>query len=158
MIDDVKEKDSYENEDNLYELIFNTISNIYQSEKDNDTKNKIIRIITKIIENIVNAETKKENSEKFRRIKTSNPNISLMLDIKGNYEFIKYLGFEEQNSGENIYLYLPTKNINVPLFEKILSYIELLLLNFQEKEGSQNYYEKNNNNKIDKDERPLTEA
>ena len=158
MIDDVKEKDSYENEDNLYELIFNTISNIYQSEKDNDTKNKIIRIITKIIENIVNAETKKENSEKFRRIKTSNPNISLMLDIKGNYEFIKYLGFEEQNSGENIYLYLPTKNINVPLFEKILSYIELLLLNFQEKEGSQNYYESNNNNKIDKDERPLTEA
>ena len=140
------------NDNSVYELVFNTISNINKSENEKSVKIKIIRIITKIIENIVNAELRQEDSEKFRRIKISNPNISLMLDIKENYDFIKYIGFEEQFSEENQYLFLPTKNINIPLYQKILSYIELLLLDFQEEEG---YYESNNNKK---EERPLTEA
>ena len=73
-----------DNYDFIYELVFNAVVNIFNSEKTNDIKIKIIRIITKIIENIVEAETKKEDSEKFRRIKISNPNISLMLEINGN--------------------------------------------------------------------------
>ena len=135
------------NDDNyIYELVFNAISNVSRSKKQTDVKRKIIRIITKIIENIVNAEIKNEDSEKFRRIKVTNPNISLMFDIKGNYDFIKSLGFEEEFFGEDLYLFLPKKKINIPLFQKLLSYIELLLLNFQEnEEDEQNYYEKNNN-------------
>ena len=75
----------------IYNLVFNTISNISMSGKNNDEKVKIIRILTKIIENIVKAETNNEDSEKFRRIKLNNPNISLMLEIKGNTDFIKSL-------------------------------------------------------------------
>lgn len=69
-----------------------------------------------------------------------------MFDIKGNYEFIKLIGFEEEYYKDDLYLYLPKQNVNVHLFQKLLSYIELLLLNFQEnEEEEQNYYEKNNN-------------
>ena len=135
-----------DNYDFIYELVFNAVVNIFNSEKTNDIKIKIIRIITKIIENIVEAETKKEDSEKFRRIKISNPNISLMFEINGNYEFIKLLGFEEDFFGQDLTLYLPKQSINIPLFQKLLSYIELLLLNFQEnEEDEQNYYESNEN-------------
>ena len=132
----------------IYELVFNAISNISRSDKKTDIKRKIIRIITKINENIVNAEIRNENSEKFRRIKITNPNISLMFDIKENYEFIKSIGFEEEYYNDDLYLYLPKQNINIHLFQKLLSYIELLLLNFQEnEEEEQNYYEKNNKRK-----------
>ena len=133
-----------ENNDFIYELVFNTISTIYNSDKTNDIKIKIIRIITKIIENILETEKKNEDSEKFRRIRISNPNISLMFQINGNYEFLKLLGFEEEFRSEDLFLYLPKKSINIPLFQKVLSYIELLLLNFQEnEENEQNYYESN---------------
>ena len=91
----------------IYELVFNAISNISRSDKKTDLKRKIIRIITKIIENIINAEIRNEDSEKFRRIKITNPNISLMFDIKGNYEFIKSIGFEEEYYNDDLYLYLP---------------------------------------------------
>jgi len=38
---------------------------------------------------------------------------------------------------------LPKDNLNIPLYEKLLSYIELLVLNFQDEEKEeQNYYEK----------------
>ena len=120
------------NDNFIYELVFNVVSNISNSDKSNDIKIKIIRIITKLIENILKAETQNEDSEKFRRIKISNPNISLMFDIKGNYDFIKMLGFEEEFSDQELYLYLSKKNLNIPLFQEILSYIELLLLNFEE--------------------------
>ena len=130
-------------ENYIYELVFTSLSNISRSGKKKDIKVKIIRIITKIIENIVNAEITNEDSEKFRRIKLSNPNISLMFEIQGNYEFIKALGFEEEYQGQTKCLYLPKKNINVRLYQQLLSYIELLILNFQENEEEQNYYEKN---------------
>ena len=52
-----------------------------------------------------------------------------MLDIKGNLEFMKYLGFEEQISEDNKYLYLHKKNLNISLLQKISSYFELILLN-----------------------------
>jgi len=138
-----------DNNDFIYDIVFNTISNIESSEKKSEIKTKIIRIITKLIENIVEAEIKKVDSEKFRRIKVTNPNISLMFEINGNYDFIKLLGFEEEFYEQELCLYLPKENINIPFFQKLLSYIELLLLNFQDDDNNeQNYYEvgQNENN------------
>ena len=135
-----------DNNDFIYDIVFNTISNIEKSDKSSEIKTKIIRIITKLIENIVEAEIKKEDSEKFRRIKVTNPNISLMFEINGNYDFIKLLGFEEEFYEQELCLYLPKENINIPFFQKLLSYIELLLLNFQDDENNeQNYYEVDQN-------------
>ena len=95
-IDDNIKIDTIINDNSIYELVFNTVSNVYQSNKENDIKTKIIRIITKIIENIINSEINSENSEKFRKIKITNPNISLMLDIlKNKYQKIT-----------NIYIYI----------------------------------------------------
>ena len=102
----------------IYELVFNIVSNVSNSDNTNEIKIKIIRIIIKIIENIVNAETKKEDSEKFRRIKISNPNISLIFEINGIYDFIKLLDFEEKYYEQDLYLYLPKNNINISLFLK----------------------------------------
>ena len=100
--------------------------------------------ITKLIENIVNAEKNQEDSEKFRKIRVKNPNISLMFEIDGNYEFIKSIGFEEKTIDGNEFLYLPKSNVNIPLLEKLMSYVELLVLNFQsENKDEENYYEKN---------------
>ena len=151
-INDKIENDIINNDNSIYELVFNTVSNVYQSNKEDDIKAKIIRIITKIIENILNSEINGENSEKFRKIKKTNPNISLMLGIKGNLEFMKYLGFEEQISEDNKYLYLHEKNLNIPLLQKISSYFELILLNNEEEGSGQNYF-----SKVDKEEN-LTEA
>ena len=151
-IDGNIDNDIINNDNSIYELVFNTVSNVYQSDKEDDIKAKIIRIITKIIENILNSEINGENSEKFRKIKKTNPNISLMLGIKGNLEFMKYLGFEEQISEDNKYLYLHEKKLNIPLLQKISSYFELILLNNEEEGSGQNYYSKD-----DKEEN-LTEA
>ena len=50
-------------EDNfIYELVFNVVSNISNSDKSSDMKLKIIRIITKLIENILKAETLNKDS------------------------------------------------------------------------------------------------
>ena len=134
----------------VYELVFSTISNISNSDKSNDIKIKIIRIITKLIENILEAEKQNKDSEKYRRIKISNPNISLLFDIKGNYEFIKLLGFEEEFYDGGLSLYLPKENIKISFFQEILSYIELLLLNFQENYEN-NYYESSDKNEIEEE-------
>jgi len=112
----------------------------------------MIRILTKLIENILKAETFGKDSEKYRRVKITNPNISLLFDIKGNYEFIKLLGFEEEFYNEELCLYLPKENLKIPLFQEVLSYIELLLLNFEEN-FENNYYESSENNKIEEDEK-----
>ena len=140
--------DNIDNDNSIYDLVFDIISNINKSKKEEEVKIKINRIITKIIENIINAEINGENSEKFRKIKVNNPNISLMLDIKGNLEFIKYLGSEEQIIENNKYLYLPTKNINILLLQKVSSYIELILLSDQEEGNEQNFYSQKNKMKI----------
>ena len=135
---------SQKNDADIYDLVFNTLSNISMSNKKNEEKVKIIRIITKIIENIVKAETNHEDSEKFRRIKLNNPNISLMLEIKGNTDFIKSLGFQKEFKEGNLTLYLPKEKVDISLFQKLLSYIELLVLNFDENGVKQsNFYEKN---------------
>ena len=146
------QKEKKEKDDNfIYELVFNVVSNISNSDKSSEIKIKIIRIITKLIENILEAEKNNKDSEKFRRVKISNPNISLLFEINGNYDFIKILGFEEEFYGEELCLYLPKENINIPLFQEVLSYIELLLLNFQENYEN-NYYESLENNKMELEE------
>ena len=157
--------DSYNNNDEqndndnfIYELVFNTISNINNCDKENDIKIKIIRIITKLIENIINSEISGEFSEKFRKIKLNNPNISLMLDIKGNLELLKYLGFEEQIIETNKYLYLPTKNLNISLLQKVSSYIELILLNNQSEENEQNFYSQEKESNLTEAEKILRET
>ena len=67
-----------------------------------------------------------------------------MFEIDGNYEFIKSIGFEEKTIDGNEFLYLPKSNVNIPLLEKLMSYVELLVLNFQsENKDEENYYEKN---------------
>ena len=148
------EKENIDKKDDnfIYELVFNIVSNISNSDKPNDIKIKIIRILTKLIENILKAETFGKDSEKYRRVKITNPNISLLFDIKGNYEFIKLLGFEEESYNEELCLYLPKENLKIPLFQEVLSYIELLLLNFEEN-FENNYYESSENNKIEEDEK-----
>ena len=148
------EKENIDKKDDnfIYELVFNIVSNISNSDKLNDIKIKIIRILTKLIENILKAETFGKDSEKYRRVKITNPNISLLFDIKGNYEFIKLLGFEEEFYNEELCLYLPKENLKIPLFQEVLSYIELLLLNFEEN-FENNYYESSENNKIEEDEK-----
>jgi len=65
-----------------------------------------------------------------------------MLDIKRILEFIQYLGFEEQIIENNKYLYLPSKNKNIPLLQKVSSYIELILLSDQEEGNEQNSQKK----------------
>ena len=128
----------------LHKVIYRALSNISKSRKEKEEKVKIVRIITKLIENIVNAEKNQEDSEKFRKIRVKNPNISLMFEIDGNYEFIKSIGFEEKTIDGNEFLYLPKSNVNIPLLEKLMSYVELLVLNFQsENKDEENYYEKN---------------
>lgn len=148
------EKENIDKKDDnfIYELVFNIVSNISNSDKPNDIKIKIIRILTKLIENILKAETFGKDSLKYRRVKITNPNISLLFDIKGNYEFIKLLGFEEEFYNEELCLYLPKENLKIPLFQEVLSYIELLLLNFEEN-FENNYYESSENNKIEEDEK-----
>ena len=148
------EKENIDKKDDnfIYELVFNIVSNISNSDKPNDITIKIIRILTKLIENILKAETFGKDSEKYRRVKITNPNISLLFDIKGNYEFIKLLGFEEEFYNEELCLYLPKENLKIPLFQEVLSYIELLLLNFEEN-FENNYYESSENNKIEEDEK-----
>ena len=144
----LESKNINKNDENfIYELVFNVVSNISNSDKSYDKKIKIIRIITKLIDNILKAEINEKDSEKFRRIKISNPNISLLFEIKGNYDFIKLLGFEEQFINEDLSLYLPKENLNISLFQEVLSYIELLLLNFKENYEN-NYYESQNDDKI----------
>jgi uncharacterized protein YkwD len=147
-----KENINKKDDNFIYELVFNIVSNISNSDKPNDIKIKIIRILTKLIENILKAETFGKDSEKYRRVKITNPNISLLFDIKGNYEFIKLLGFEEEFYNEELCLYLPKENLKIPLFQEVLSYIELLLLNFEEN-FENNYYESSENNKIEEDEK-----
>ena len=133
------------NDDFIYLLVFKAITNLTNSGKTNDLKIKIIRTIIKIFQNIITSELTNKDSENYRKIRVTNPDISLIFDIKGNYEFFKSLGFNEQYFGEDLCLYLPRKNINIPLFYKLISFIELISLNFQD--NSQNYYElKNQNN------------
>ena len=138
---DINEVNS--NNDNLYEMIFGIVTNITLDENNNEIKLKQLNIIEKIIGNIIETEKQKENNEKYRRIKIDNPNISLILKIKGVYDFLVFLGFKEDFYENNLTLYLPKEQIEIKKLKKSLYYMNLLHLNFidNNNEDNINYFE-----------------
>ena len=122
--------DPNENNDNIYEMIFNIVTNITVDNNKNDVKLKQYKIIEKIIANIIETENNNENNEKVRRIKVNNPNIDLILKIKGMYDFLLFLGFKEDYYENNLTLYLPKDNIDISKLDKSLYYMNFLHLNF----------------------------
>ena len=137
------------NDELFYELVFDVASKISNSNNTSQNKIKIMKIVIKLVENILNSETNNNNSEKFRRIKISNPNIQLIFKVDSIYDFMKFLGFNEEFFNEDLTLYLKKENINIQMFQKCISYMNLLLLNFNEnKESENNFYdlEKPSNN------------
>ena len=130
----------------IYEMLFGIVSNIIQDKSKIETKLKQYKILEKIISNIISSEKNKINSEKFRKIRINNPNINLILKIKGVYDFFIFLGFKQkkdENDENNTYLFLPEENISLQKLEKSLFYMNLLNLNFIEDndEDNLNYIE-----------------
>ena len=147
------------NFDYIYEMLFSIVSNIVSDKTKTEIKLKQYKILEKIISNIIIAEKSKKSSEKFRKIRINNPNINLILKIKGVYDFFIFLGFKQENEENNekneSYLYLPEDNISVQKLEKALFYMNLLNINFidLDNEDNINYYEtpqyqENRNKKI----------
>ena len=119
-----------EKTDKIYEMIFNIVTNITIDNNKKEIKLKQYKIIEKIIANIIESEEKNENNEKVRRIKANNPNIDLILKIKGVSDFLKFLGFKEDYYENNLTLYLPKDNIDISKLDKSLYYMNFLHLNF----------------------------
>ena len=128
------------NDEIFYELVFDVVSKISNSNNTNQNKIKIMKILIKLVENILNAETNNNDSEKFRRIRISNPNIELIFKVDSVYDFMKFLGFNEEFYNEDLTLYLKKEDINIQTFQKCLSYMNLLLLDFNENEESENNF------------------
>ena len=120
----------HEGNDSIYEMIFNIVTNITLDTTKNEIKLKQYKIIEKIIANIIETENNNENNEKVRRIKVNNPNIDLILKIKGVYDFLSFLGFKEDYYDDNLTLYLPKENIDISKLDKALYYMNFLHLNF----------------------------
>ena len=129
--------------DIIYEMIFNIVTNITLDSNKKEIKLKQFNIIEKIIANIIEAEKNNENNEKVRRIKVKNPNIELVLKIKGLYDFLLSLGFKEDYYDNNLTLYLSKENTDISKLEKTLNYMNLLHLNFidNNNEDNINYFE-----------------
>ena len=119
-----------DNFDYIYEMVQSIVSKIILDKTKSDIKLKQYNILEKIISNIILAEKLNKNSEKFRKIRINNPNINLILRIKGVYDFFIFLGFKELNENNDIYLYLPEENISLQKLEKSLNYMNLLNINF----------------------------
>ena len=135
------------NYDYIYEMLFGIVSNIIIDKTKLEIKLKQFNILEKIISNIISAEKSQKNSEKFRKIRINNPNIELILKIKGVYDFLIFLGFKQENNKNNEnndeYLYLPEEKISLQKLEKSLFYMNLLNINFIDinNEDNLNYYE-----------------
>ena len=139
--------DNINNLDCIYEMLFSIVSNIVSDKAKIEIKLKQYNILEKIISNIINAEKLNKSSEKFRKIRINNPNIELILKIKGVYDFFIFLGFKQENDKQNenneLYLFLPEEKISMQKLEKTLFYMNLLNLNFIdiEDDDNLNYYE-----------------
>ena len=135
------------NYDYIYEMLFGIVSNIIIDKTKLEIKLKQFNILEKIISNIISAEKSQKNSEKFRKIRINNPNIELILKIKGVYDFLIFLGFKQVNNenveNNEVYLYLPEEKISLQKLEKSLFYMNLLNINFIDinNEDNLNYYE-----------------
>jgi len=133
--------------DYIYEMLFGIVSNIISDKTKNEIKLKQYKILVKIISNIITAEKNNKSNEKYRKIRVNNPNIELILKIKGVYDFFIFLGFKQENKENNenndSYLYLPEENISIQKLEKTLFYMNMLNLNFIEidDENNLNNYE-----------------
>ena len=130
--------------DFIYEMLFGIVSNIISDKTKTEIKLKQYKILVKIISNIIIAERNNKSSEQFRKIRVNNPNIELILKIKGVYDFFIFLGFKQENKENNdSYLYLPEENISIQKLEKTLCYMNILNLNFIEidDENNLNNYE-----------------
>ena len=90
-----------------YENTFNVVSNIMIEESDNKKQILLLKIIIKLLSNIVSTELVEEDNEKYRKIKLSNPNIEKIFQINGIYDYFIYLGFKEKAFDNELYLYLP---------------------------------------------------
>ena len=130
--------------DYIYEMLFGIVSNIITDKTKLEIKFKQFNILEKIISNIISAEKAQKNSENYRKIRINNPNIELILKIKGVYDFLIFLGFKrENNENDEVYLYLPEEKISLQKLEKSLFYMNLLNINFIDinNEDNLNYYE-----------------
>ena len=130
--------------DYIYEMLFGIVSNIITDKTKLEIKFKQFNILEKIISNIISAEKARKNSENYRKIRINNPNIELILKIKGVYDFLIFLGFkQENNEKDEVYLYLPEEKISLQKLEKSLFYMNLLNINFIDinNEDNLNYYE-----------------
>jgi len=130
--------------DYIYEMLFGIVSNIITDKTKLEIKFKQFNILEKIIANIISAEKARKNSENYRKIRINNPNIELILKIKGVYDFLIFLGFkQENNEKDEVYLYLPEEKISLQKLEKSLFYMNLLNINFIDinNEDNLNYYE-----------------
>ena len=133
--------------DYIYEMLFGIVSNIISDKTKTEIKLKQYKILVKIISNIITAEKNNKISEQFRKIRVNNPNIELILKIKGVYDFLIFLGFKQENKenteNNDSYLYLPEENISIQKLEKTLFYMNMLNLNFIEidDENNLNNYE-----------------
>ena len=130
--------------DYIYEMLFGIVSNIITDKTKLEIKFKQFNILEKIISNIISAEKAGKNSENYRKIRINNPNIELILKIKGVYDFLIFLGFkQENNEKDEVYLYLPEEKISLQKLEKSLFYMNLLNINFIDinNEDNLNYYE-----------------
>ena len=126
-----------------YENTFNVVSNIIIEESDNKKQILLLKIIIKLLSNIVSTELVEEENEKYRKIKLSNPNIEKIFQINGIYDYFIYLGFQEKAFDNELYLYLPEEYVDIYSLLIILPYLNLLLLNI---EPDINYYDPNENN------------
>ena len=133
--------------DYIYEMLFGIVSNIISDKTKTEIKLKQYKILVKIISNIITAEKNNKSNEKYRKIRVNNPNIELILKIKGVYDFFIFLGFKQENKenteNNDSYLYLPEENISIQKLEKTLFYMNMLNLNFIEidDENNLNNYE-----------------
>ena len=144
-MDNILENDIFniEKKDDIYEMVFSIVTNITLDSNNNEIKLKQFNIIEKIIGNIIEIEKNNEDNEKYRRIKVDNPNIALILKIKGVYDFLIFLGFKEDFYENNLTLYLSKECTDVAKLEKALYYMNLLHLNFIDTNNNDNlnYYE-----------------
>ena len=129
-----------------YENTFNVVSNIMIEESDNKKQILLLKIIIKLLSNIVSTELVEEDNEKYRKIKLSNPNIEKIFQINGIYDYFIYLGFKEKAFDNELYLYLPKEYVDLYTLLIILPYLNLLLLNIQ---PDINYYDPNENNNFE---------
>ena len=126
-----------------YENTFNVVSNIVIQESDNQKQILLLKIVIKLLSNIVSTELVEEENERYRKIKLSNPNIEKIFKINGIYDYFIYLGFTEKAFDNELYLYLSEEYVDIYKLLIILPYLNLLLLNI---EPEINYYDPNESN------------